>query len=378
MKSFYVLRLLVAAIVIAAFPLPSMAQISVGIGISVGYAPPIIPIYEQPYVPEPNYLWIPGYWGWGQYGYYWVPGTWASAPQPGYLWTPGYWGWNAGNYAWNQGYWGTSVGFYGGVNYGAGYYGNGYTGGRWSGNNFAYNSYVSRVGPGFGGGVYVDRNVSVNNSASVGYNGGPHGVQARPSQEELTEGAAPHLGMTAAQQQHVQIAAQDRNMLASVNHNHPAVTSVARPLSESNRPAGFAAVQANDRVSAQAQAAHTAPVAYRAPAVHAAPEYRAPAAKAAPAYHAPAARAAPAYHAPAAQAAPAYHAPAAKAAPAYHAPAQAAPAYHAPAARAAPAYHAPAAHAAPAYHAPAAHAAPANHAPAARAAPAHASDDKQR
>jgi hypothetical protein len=363
MKSFSVLRLSVAGILMAAFPVPSMAQISLGIGINVGFAPPAIPVYQQPYVPGPNYLWVPGYWSWAQYGYYWVPGTWAYAPQPGYLWTPGYWGWNAGNYAWNQGYWGRSVGFYGGVNYGAGYYGNGYVGGQWSGNNFSYNNYVTRVGPGFGGNVYANRNVYVNNAttSTVSYNGGPNGLQTVPTQYQLAAGRAQHVGMTAAQQQNVQVAAQDRNMLASVNHNQPAVMSVARPLSASNHPAGFAAVRTTDRVSAQAQAAHTAPIAYRAPAAHAAPAYRAPAAPAAPAYHAPAVHAAPAYHAPAGHAAPAYHAPAV----------HAAPAYHAPAVRAAPAYHAPA------YHAPAAHAAPPNRAPAAHARPAGAGDDKQ-
>jgi hypothetical protein len=336
MKGLSVLRLLVVAMVVAAFPLPVMAQLSIGIGINVGYAPPFVPVYQQPYVPAPNSVWMPGYWAWGYDGYYWVPGTWTYAPQPGYLWTPGYWGWNAGNYAWNQGYWGTSVGYYGGVNYGAGYYGNGYVGGQWSGNNFRYNSYVTRVGPGFGGNVYVNHNVYVNNAttSTVGYNGGPNGVQTRPTQYQLAVGRAHHVGMTAAQQQHVQVAAQDRNMLASVNHSHPSVLAVARPLGTSNRPAGFAAVRTSDRVSAQAQAAHAAPVAYHAPVAHAAPAYRAPAVHAAPAYRAPV-HAAPAYRAPAVHAAPAYRAPAVHAAPAYRAP----PAAHA----------APPAHAAPAH-----------------------------
>jgi hypothetical protein len=104
-----------------------------------------IPVYDQPYVPDPNYIWQPGYWAWGSYGYYWVPGTWVPAPQPGYLWTPGYWQGNDVGFHWNPGYWALAVGFYGGVNYGGGYYGNGYDGGQWSNNEFRYNTYVSRV-----------------------------------------------------------------------------------------------------------------------------------------------------------------------------------------------------------------------------------------
>jgi hypothetical protein len=105
-------------------------------------APPPIPYYTPPPVPQANYIWMPGYWAWGIAGYYWVPGTWVVAPQYGLLWTPGYWSWQNGGYAWHQGYWASSVGFYGGVNYGAGYYGNGFVGGRWSNNVFRYNTAV--------------------------------------------------------------------------------------------------------------------------------------------------------------------------------------------------------------------------------------------
>ena len=53
---------------------PASAQVSVGIGISVPIAPPPIPVYAQPPIPAPGYLWTPGYWAYGD-GYYWVPGT---------------------------------------------------------------------------------------------------------------------------------------------------------------------------------------------------------------------------------------------------------------------------------------------------------------
>jgi hypothetical protein len=45
------------------------------VGISIGIAPPPIPIYEQPYAPAAGYIWTPGYWGYDS-GYYWVPGVW--------------------------------------------------------------------------------------------------------------------------------------------------------------------------------------------------------------------------------------------------------------------------------------------------------------
>src|SRR5689334_17348519 len=94
------------------------AQVS--IGISVNFAPPELPVYEQPLCPGEGYIWTPGYWAWDpDYGdYYWVPGTWVLAPQPGYLWTPPYWGWNGVLFVFHEGYWGPRVGFYGGINYG--------------------------------------------------------------------------------------------------------------------------------------------------------------------------------------------------------------------------------------------------------------------
>src|SRR5271165_4640125 len=70
----------------------ALAQI--GIGISVSFAPPALPVYEQPLCPADGYLWTPGYWAYDDdNGYYWVPGTWVEVPQVGFLWTPGYWGW---------------------------------------------------------------------------------------------------------------------------------------------------------------------------------------------------------------------------------------------------------------------------------------------
>src|SRR6516225_11595081 len=108
-------------------------QAQVAVGISVNFAPPELPVYEQPICPGDGYIWAPGYWAWDPDigDYYWVPGAWVLAPQPGYLWTPAYWGWNGTAFVFYAGYWGPRVGFYGGIDYGFGYFGHGYEGGRW-------------------------------------------------------------------------------------------------------------------------------------------------------------------------------------------------------------------------------------------------------
>ena len=104
---------------------PAAAQIS--IGVSVNITPPILPVYVQPELPDPGYIWTPGYWAWDPDAgdYYWVPGGLGAAAQVGVLWTPGYWGWSDGAYIFHDGYWGPTAGFYGGVNYGFGYTGAG-------------------------------------------------------------------------------------------------------------------------------------------------------------------------------------------------------------------------------------------------------------
>src|SRR5262249_57921079 len=118
--------------ILALFVAAAIAGVSEASGqnVSITIAAPVLPVYEQPAIPGPGYIWTPGYWAWGDDGYYWVPGTWILPPAVGLLWTPGYWGWRDGIYLWNAGYWGPHIGFYGGVNYGFGYGGAGCNGGR--------------------------------------------------------------------------------------------------------------------------------------------------------------------------------------------------------------------------------------------------------
>jgi hypothetical protein len=224
-----------AAFLLFALPVPSSAQLYVSLS-----APPLMPEYQQPAVSNPNYQWIPGYWGQGQSGYYWVPGTWMPAPQVGLLWTPGYWGYQQqqNNYAWNQGYWGSQVGYYGGINYGGGYYGNGYVGGAWSGNTFRYNSAVTSVNPQYIRNVYVNKTVIVRNVNRYGYNG-PGGVRMHPDTQQLAWARERHVGLTPMQREHIAEAQQDRNLYAKVNHDKPATVVASHPLSSTNRPVDF-------------------------------------------------------------------------------------------------------------------------------------------
>jgi hypothetical protein len=110
--------------------------------------PPPLPEDDQPTLVQDGYLWTPGYWYWRDLRYIWIPGAWARPPQVGFLWTPAYWGSAGAVFVFHPGHWGSTVGFYGGVNYGFGYFGNGYIGGHWIGDSFAYNSAVNHLGPG--------------------------------------------------------------------------------------------------------------------------------------------------------------------------------------------------------------------------------------
>ncbi len=204
------------------------ASLSAGVFISVGFAPPPLPVYSQPPCPEAGYIWTPGYWAYGPEGYYWVPGTWVLAPEQGYLWTPGYWGYQNSAYVWNPGYWGPQVGYYGGIDYGYGYPGYGYQGGYWRDRQFYYNRSVNNVTI---NNVHVYNRTVVNNVnvTRVSYNGGRGGVGARPTQQQEAERRARHVEATNTQMQHEQAARQNRELYASVNHGRPAIAATPKP-----------------------------------------------------------------------------------------------------------------------------------------------------
>jgi hypothetical protein len=212
-----------------AIPAVSWAQVAVGISVRIG--PPAIPVYAQPVIPAPGYIWAPGYWAYGPGGYYWVPGTWVQPPAVGLLWTPGYWGWVGGVYVWHGGYWGPHVGFYGGINYGFGYTGVGFVGGYWQGGAFYYNRAVANVNTTIIHNTYNNTTV-VNNNTTVNrtsFNGGPGGVNARPTTAELAAARETHVPATSLQASHEQAASKNPAMAFSANHGQPSVAATSNP-----------------------------------------------------------------------------------------------------------------------------------------------------
>jgi hypothetical protein len=220
MKNIFSKRSIRNTIIAAAMVLAPAASFA-GVFISVGFAPPALPVYVQPVAPGDGYLWNPGYWAYGPEGYYWVPGVWVRPPHVGLLWTPGYWGWGGSAFIFHEGYWGPHVGFYGGINYGFGYGGVGFWGGRWEGDHFAYNTAVMNVNRTVIHNTYVDNNFHAGVGVHTSFNGGTGGIQARPSAEERQFGQESHLSPTIEQQQHVQLAHSDHSNFASANGGHP-------------------------------------------------------------------------------------------------------------------------------------------------------------
>jgi len=234
-KRYFIHWLLFALVLLA---IPAVAPAQVAFGISVGIAPPPLPVYEQPICPGDGYIWTPGYWAYDydDEDYYWVPGTWVIAPRIGFLWTPGYWGWGDEGYFWHGGYWGEHVGFYGGINYGFGYGGFGYEGGRWDHDRFYYNTNVSNVNINEVRNTYnstvINNTTNINN---VSYNGGTGGINANPTPAELAANRQQHLAATSVQVQHEHLARANRAQFASVNNGRPTIAATARPAVFSGR-----------------------------------------------------------------------------------------------------------------------------------------------
>ncbi len=231
MKIFRPLRLMFLALLCSLVPASSFA----GVFISVGFAPPILPVYDQPPCPEEGLMWTPGYWAYGEDGYYWVPGTWVPVPYEGALWTPPYWGWDGGLYIFHPGYWGQHVGYYGGVNYGFGYMGIGFVGGMWRGHDFVYNTAVMRVDERSVHTTYIDRTIvernTIVNDRRVAFSGGPGGIRHDAMPEERFAERDQHVAATSFQQSHVSAAMSDRTSYVNNNGGHPSNLAVQRPMS---------------------------------------------------------------------------------------------------------------------------------------------------
>ena len=228
MRAIFLIRSLFLALFLPAASAASFGQVS--IGISVGFAPPPIPVYEQPICPHEGYIWTPGYWAWDpdDEDYYWVPGTWVEAPEVGLLWTPGYWGWEGGGFFFHEGYWGPRVGWYGGINYGFGYFGHGYEGGRWDRDHFFYNRSVTNVNVTEIHNVY-NTTIINRNETRVSYNGGDGGIRERPSRDEESYSRERHIPPVSLQHQHIQEARGNRELRASFNQGRPPIAATQRP-----------------------------------------------------------------------------------------------------------------------------------------------------
>jgi WXXGXW repeat (2 copies) len=261
MKLLRVSRWVLLALLLSLVPASSFA----GVFISVGFAPPVLPVYEQPPCPQPGLMWTPGYWAYGPDGYYWVPGAWAPAPYVGALWTPPYWGWSSGLYVFHPGYWGQHVGYYGGVNYGFGYMGVGFVGGAWHGHDFAYNTAVVHVNNTIIHNTYIDRTVvehnTIINDRRVAYSGGPGGIRHDPRPEERVAMNEHHQAPTQFQEQRIQEARGDRAAYVKNNGGHPQNLAVAHPANN-NMPRNEHMEHGNDVRSAEI---HNQPAARPAP-----------------------------------------------------------------------------------------------------------------
>lgn len=227
----HIVGFLALAALVATFPIVLPAQAQVTISITTELAPPLLPIYLQPPIPAPGYLWAPGYWAWDEFDYYWVPGAWVRPPRPGLLWTPGYWGWNDGFYAYNAGYWGQHIGFYGGVVYGFGYTGFGYEGGYWNNGAFFYNRYVNNITNVQITNVY-NKTVVVNAAANtVSYNGGKGGITVAPTPQQFVAMHEAHVVPTANQIALEHVAHNNPQAFTKVNHGKPPALALAPPKS---------------------------------------------------------------------------------------------------------------------------------------------------
>jgi hypothetical protein len=146
--------------------------------VSSAAPPPPLPQEDQPTLSEDGFLWTPGYWYWRNQAYFWIAGAWVRPPQVGLLWTPAYWGFAGTVFVFHPGHWGSTVGFYGGINYGHGYFGSGYAGGHWIGNSFAYNSAVNHVNPAVAHHVYAESVPDPGSRAVLSYTAAARGGEA--------------------------------------------------------------------------------------------------------------------------------------------------------------------------------------------------------
>ncbi len=93
-------KLVIVALVMAAFSLPSNAQfVRVQIGFPAGYT------VRPARPPHPHAIWVGPEWRWQRGQYVAVPGYWAKPHRHKNKWKSGYWSQGRRGYRWVPGYW---------------------------------------------------------------------------------------------------------------------------------------------------------------------------------------------------------------------------------------------------------------------------------
>ena len=96
-------KLIIALLVLAggaALPMASQARV----GIYVDVAPPVAVVETPGPVPQPGYIWAPGYYRWYNGAHVWVPGRYIAG-RPGHHWVPDHWEQRGPHYHYVRGRW---------------------------------------------------------------------------------------------------------------------------------------------------------------------------------------------------------------------------------------------------------------------------------
>src|SRR5205823_2737045 len=98
-------------------------------------------------------------------------------------------------------------------------------GGYWRGNEFYYNRSVTNVNVTNITNVYNHTVVNEPGVSRVSFHGGAGGVAVRPTAAEMAVEHERHIGVTALQRQHEQMARSDKSLRAAVNGGRPAIAA---------------------------------------------------------------------------------------------------------------------------------------------------------
>ena len=133
-----------------------------------------LPVYDQPPIPGPGYIWTPGYWAWNEIfqEYYWVPGAWAIAPRPGFVMDSWLLGLERRFICLECRLLGDRPSVFTAGLRGFGYTGVGFAGGYWSGGSFYYNRSMTNISNTTVINNVYNQQVVNNHTTNVSYNGG--------------------------------------------------------------------------------------------------------------------------------------------------------------------------------------------------------------